>query len=176
MITGLSVLKTGLSPARTSRARALNSGPRWSIVGFAMARRTCSGDVCRPRDLKEVSSCGDTHICSFGGDCSKLIISPAAHLCRIGGACGTHQMRFRLLRPFLESLIPSSIGNRKPLSSRHLHRPFTRLTDVLFQQPHPLMLQEAISVPANRYPFLPALLTLYMAPSASLISCSGSEP
>src|SRR5215472_4624567 len=52
MITGLVVLKMVLMPSRQRRASFANSGPRWSMIGVSMARRTRSGrgvgpGICR---------------------------------------------------------------------------------------------------------------------------------
>src|SRR5262249_33603339 len=43
MMTGLVVLKMVLMPSRQRRASLANSGPRWSMIGVSMARRTRSG-------------------------------------------------------------------------------------------------------------------------------------
>ena len=48
MTTGWRVLKMRLMPASTSWPRAWNSGPRWSMVGRSMARRTRSGTLVGP--------------------------------------------------------------------------------------------------------------------------------
>ena len=48
MMTGLSVLKTCFSPARTSWPSFWNSGPRWSIVARSIARSTRSGTFVGP--------------------------------------------------------------------------------------------------------------------------------
>src|SRR5262249_30819067 len=52
MITGLVVLKMVLTPSSTRLASAWNSGPRWSMMGVSIARRTRSGSgdgpgICR---------------------------------------------------------------------------------------------------------------------------------
>src|SRR5215831_3976336 len=43
MMTGLVVLKMVLMPSRHFFASRANSGPRWSIIGVSIARRTRSG-------------------------------------------------------------------------------------------------------------------------------------
>src|SRR5438874_1369711 len=48
MTTAPVVWKTCWSPPRTSRTRAENSGPRWSIVGRDNARRQRSGTLVGP--------------------------------------------------------------------------------------------------------------------------------
>ena len=48
MTTGFLVLKIVLMPASTSRPSFPNSGPRWSIVGFAIAASTASGVLVGP--------------------------------------------------------------------------------------------------------------------------------
>src|SRR5215471_5445990 len=52
MMTGLLVLKMVLMPSRHFFASRANSGPRWSIIGVSIARRTRSGSgegpgICR---------------------------------------------------------------------------------------------------------------------------------
>lgn len=47
-ITGPLVLKTRLSPVRTDRLRSAKAGPRWSIVGSEIARRTRPGTSVGP--------------------------------------------------------------------------------------------------------------------------------
>src|SRR5574337_33088 len=46
--TGPEVLKTWRIPASTSRPSRANSGPRWSMVGWASARRIRSGTLVGP--------------------------------------------------------------------------------------------------------------------------------
>jgi hypothetical protein len=46
--TGPVVPKIGLRPSRTARASEASSGPRWSIVGAASARRIRSGTLVGP--------------------------------------------------------------------------------------------------------------------------------
>ena len=46
--TGCRVPITAAIPASTSRVSAANSGPRWSMVGAAIARRTRSGTLVGP--------------------------------------------------------------------------------------------------------------------------------
>src|SRR5512145_1368598 len=48
MITGWAVLNTRFIPARTSSPSSANSGPRWSMVGWSMARSTRSGTLVGP--------------------------------------------------------------------------------------------------------------------------------
>src|SRR3954468_7532861 len=48
MTTGCVVPKIGLTASNTSRPSAANSGPRWSMVGAAMARNTRSGTFVGP--------------------------------------------------------------------------------------------------------------------------------
>src|SRR5215471_3157383 len=48
MITGLVVLKMVLMPSRQRRASLANSGPRWSMIGVSMARKTRSGSGVGP--------------------------------------------------------------------------------------------------------------------------------
>src|SRR6185295_1983646 len=48
MITGCRVRKMRCRPARTSLPSSANSGPRWSMVGKSMARRTRSGTLVGP--------------------------------------------------------------------------------------------------------------------------------
>src|ERR1700722_10112159 len=52
MMTGLAVLKMVLMPSSARLARLANSGPRWSMMGGSIARRTRSGiwvgpGICR---------------------------------------------------------------------------------------------------------------------------------
>ena len=47
-ITSFWVPKTCLAPRTTSSSRAANSGPRWSIIGWLMARTTRSGSGAGP--------------------------------------------------------------------------------------------------------------------------------
>src|SRR5919206_43932 len=53
MTTGFSVLKTVLMPASTSRPSLPNSGPRWSMVGFAIAAKTGRGVFVGPGICKK---------------------------------------------------------------------------------------------------------------------------
>src|SRR5512145_2302957 len=48
MITGWAVLNTRFIPASTSLPSSANSGPRWSMVGWSMARSTRSGTLVGP--------------------------------------------------------------------------------------------------------------------------------
>src|ERR1700716_1182995 len=48
MMTGLVVLKMLLIPSRQRRASLENSGPRWSMIGVSMARKTRSGSGVGP--------------------------------------------------------------------------------------------------------------------------------
>src|SRR4030081_2435123 len=48
MTTGPPVPNTGLTRCRRSSASSAKSGPRWSIVGCAMARNTRSGTLVGP--------------------------------------------------------------------------------------------------------------------------------
>ncbi len=47
-MTGSAVPKTGRRSRRSSPNSALKSGPRWSMVGADMARRTSSGTLLGP--------------------------------------------------------------------------------------------------------------------------------
>src|ERR1700722_15572954 len=48
MMTGLAVLKMVLTPSSARLASFANSGPRWSMIGVSMARRTRSGTGVGP--------------------------------------------------------------------------------------------------------------------------------
>src|SRR5262249_62187167 len=48
MTTGLVVLKMVLMPSRQRLASLANSGPRWSMIGVSIARRTRSGKGVGP--------------------------------------------------------------------------------------------------------------------------------
>src|SRR5690242_13625832 len=48
MMTGLFVWKMRFTPSSTSLPRAWNSGPRWSMVGRSIARKTRSGTLVGP--------------------------------------------------------------------------------------------------------------------------------
>src|ERR671924_2233758 len=48
MITGCLVRNTRCMAASTAKPTSANSGPRWSMVGISMARRTRSGTLVGP--------------------------------------------------------------------------------------------------------------------------------
>ena len=54
-------------PSSTSSPSPAKSGPRWSIVGASIARRTRSGHVRRPGDLQEVASAAEAHSVAYRG-------------------------------------------------------------------------------------------------------------
>src|SRR6476659_1644600 len=66
MMTGLVVLKMVLMPSRHFFASRANSGPRWSMIGVSIARRTRSGSgegpgmwrKCRPTVREEFLAIG----------------------------------------------------------------------------------------------------------------------
>jgi hypothetical protein len=53
MTTGFSVRKIGRISVSTLRPNSPNEGPRWSIVGWAIARKTRSGTFVGPGICKK---------------------------------------------------------------------------------------------------------------------------
>src|SRR5262245_62614190 len=66
MMTGLVVLKMVLMPSRHFFASRANSGPRWSIMGVSIARRTRSGSGVGPGMCKKCRPTGREEFLAIG--------------------------------------------------------------------------------------------------------------
>src|SRR4029450_14159634 len=66
MMTGLVVLKMVLIPSRHFFASRANSGPRWSIMGVSIARRTRSGSGVGPGMCKKCRPTGREEFLAIG--------------------------------------------------------------------------------------------------------------
>src|SRR5690606_29262100 len=98
--TGFLVLKIVLTPSSTRRASCANSGPRWSMIGMSIARRTRSGKglgpgicrKCRPAVrarlvamfLSPRNGAGASPVRPIRYKCAGIIRSRAAILVRTG--------------------------------------------------------------------------------------------
>src|ERR1700722_20100649 len=80
MMTGLVVLKIVLTPSRQRLASLANSGPRWSMIGVSLARRTRPGSAVGPGICGKCRPAAREVFCGMIGAPSDYSPATAAHV------------------------------------------------------------------------------------------------